>query len=240
MNVAIILAGGTGSRIGGDIPKQFIEIMGKPIIAYTLQKYQENSNIDAIEIVCHKDWMEYCKGVIELYGLSKVKWITEGGRSFQESTLNGLLYLQDKIASDDIVLIQFAVSPMVSDEIIDDAIRVCLEKGNAIPADEMIMCTCIKDDEISSTQSILRETLVGLNAPWTFRYGEVKESYEIAIENDLLDDLEPHTTSLYFAIGKRIYFSKSTTSNIKITHKEDLDLFEGYLLLQELRKNTKK
>ena len=76
---------------------------------------------------------------------------------------------------------------------------------------------------------------VGLNAPWTFRYDVVYSAYEEALQKNILDDLEPHTTSLLFALGKKIYFSKSATSNIKITRKEDLDLFEGYLLLQQNR-----
>ena len=150
--------------------------------------------------------------------------------------MNGIFNLKEKVAIDDIVLIQFAVSPMITDEIINDSISVCKKYGNAVAADEMIMCTCIKDDEYSSSQSILRETLVGLNAPWTFKYEVVCNAYEEAIEKNILDDLEPHTTSLMFALGKKIYFSKSATSNIKITRKEDLDLFEGYLLLQEKRK----
>ncbi len=236
MNIAVILAGGTGSRIGVNIPKQFIEIQGKPLMAYTLEIYQHSKNIDAIEIVCIKSYMDEVKSIVNLYGISKAKWFIEGGNTFQESTVKGILNLKDKIKDSDIILLTFAVSPMVTDEIIDDAIRVCKEHGNAIPADEMIMCTCIKDDDYSSTKSILRETLVGLNGPWTFNYGEVRKAYEMALNEGYLDALEPHTTSLYFHQGRRIWFSKSATNNIKITRREDLDMFEGYLLLQEKRK----
>ncbi len=235
MNIAVILAGGTGSRMGLGIPKQFIEVMGKPIIAYTLEKYQTNRNINAIEIVCLNDYISHVKAIVEKYSISKVQWYADGGETFQESTVSGVFNLRNKIKANDIVLIQFAVSPMITDEIIDDAIRVCRIHGNAIPADEMIMCTCIKDNEYSSSRSILRETLVGLNAPWTFRFGDICQAYDTAIERGILHDLEPHTTSLYFALGKTLYFSKSSSQNIKITHKEDLDLFEGYLLLQQKR-----
>ena len=99
----------------------------------------------------------------------------------------------------------------------------------------MTLCTCIKDDEESSTTSILRETLMGFANPWTFRFGEVVEAYETAMERGILGELEPHTTSLYFALGKRIWFSKSATTNIKITTPEDLDIFEGLLLLRQKR-----
>ena len=235
MNIAIILAGGIGTRVGADIPKQYIKILDKPIMVYTLEKFENNPNIDAIEIVCINGDISYVRNIVEEFGITKVRWYVEGGPTFQDSTMNGIFNLKDKIDDDDIVLIQFAVSPMITDDIIDDSIEVCKKYGNAVAADEMIMCTCIKDDELSSSKSILRETLIGLNAPWTFKYSVVREAYEEAIEKNILDALEPHTTSLMFALRKKIYFSKSATSNIKITRKEDLDLFEGYLLLLEKR-----
>lgn len=235
MNVAVILAGGVGTRVGAEIPKQYIKIMGKPVMVYTLEKFEKNPSIDAIEIVCIKGHVPYVKDLVEEYGITKVKWYSEGGSTFQESTMNGIFDLKDEVAPDDIVLIHFAVSPMVTDDIIDDSIRVCKQHGNAIAADEMIMCTCIKDDEYCSSKSILRETLVGLNAPWTFRYDFVCGLYEEALAKNILDGLEPHTTSVMFALEKKIYFSKSATNNIKITRKEDLDLFEGHLLLQRKR-----
>lgn len=236
MNHAIILAGGTGTRVGANIPKQFIEIKGKPIIAYTLDLFQENSNIDDIEVVCHGDWIDHIKQIVDDYGYTKVKWVANGGKTFQESTANGVMNLKGQIADDDIVVISFAVSPMTPREDIDDSIRVCKEHGNAIASKDIDLCTCIKDNEQSTTQNLIRETMKGFANPWTFRYGELLEAYEFAIKNDMLKDLEPHTTSLYFALGKRLWFSQCTTANVKITTKQDLDIFEGYLLLKERRK----
>ena len=241
MNIAIILAGGVGSRIGANIPKQFIKIMEKPILAYTLEVFEKNKNIDAIEIVCHKEWFQEVENIVEQYNINKAKWIVKGGETFQESVLNGVFSLKDKIDSEDIVVISFGVSPMTTDEIIDDSIKVCKENGsNAVSSEDMVLCTCIKDDEYSSSQNIIRETLKGFSNPWTFKYGELYETYKIALEKDILKDIEPHTTSLYFAFGKKIYFSKASSKNIKITTKEDLDIFEGILLLNEKRKGEKK
>ena len=238
MNIAVILAGGSGTRIGAGKPKQFIEILGKPIIAYTLERFQQNANVDAIEVVCIPSHKEEIKSIVEQYGISKVRWYTDGGATFQESTMNGIYHLRGKVDRDDVLLLHFAVSPLTSDEIIDDAIRVAKEKGNAFPADEMIMCTCIKDTPDSSHTEILRETIVGLNGPWTFKYGDVLSVYEECERRGMLNTLDPHTSALYFALGKTIYFSKSATNNIKITRKEDLDMFEGYLMLQEKRKQS--
>lgn len=236
MNVAIVLAGGTGARIGAGIPKQFIKIQGKPILAYTLERFEHNQNIDAIEIVCHPDWQQETADVASAYGITKLRWITPGGSTFQGSTMNGIFHLKDVLRPEDIVVISFGVSPMTTDEIIDDSIRVCRQYGNAIAAEDMTLCTCIMDDPYSTTQSILRETLKGFSNPWSFRYGEVLEAYEAALEKGILEDLEPHTTSLYFALGKRLYFSKTNKKNFKITMKEDLDIFEGLLLLEQQRK----
>jgi 2-C-methyl-D-erythritol 4-phosphate cytidylyltransferase len=234
MNIAIILAGGTGTRVGASVPKQFIPIQGKPILAYTVDLFQSNSQIDAIEIVCHADWLEYVKTMVKEYGHSKVKWIVNGGSTFQESTVNGVLSLKDKLSPDDIVVISFGVSPLTPQEDINDSIRVCRLHGNAIASKDIDLCTCVKDDEQSSTQSIIRETLKGFANPWTFRYGELLESYEYAIAQDMLTDLEPHTTSLYFALGKRLWFSQCSSPKAKITTKQDVELFEGYLLYQQV------
>lgn len=234
-NYAIILAGGTGTRVGAKIPKQFILFNDKPILAYTIDLYQRNPNIDAIEIVCHKDWMGYVKEMVEKYKHTKVHWITNGGDTFQESTVNGILNLKGRASKDDIVVVSFGVSPMTPQEDVDDSIRVCKEHGNAIASKDIDLCTCIKDDEYSTTQNIIRETMKGFANPWTFNYGELLEAYETAIEMDMLKDIEPHTTSLYFALGKRLWFSQCTSANVKVTTKQDLDVFEGYLLLQEKR-----
>lgn len=238
MNIGIILAGGTGTRVGASIPKQFIKINGKPILAYTLDIFQSCSSIDAIEIVCHKDWLEEVHCIIESYGISKAKWVTVGGSTFQESTMNGVFNLRDKVSSEDIVVISFGVSPMTPETDIIDSIRVCKEHGNAIAAKDIDLCTCIKDDDNSTTQNLIRETIKGFSNPWTFRYGELCEAYDIAVKEGFLNELEPHTTSLYFALGKRLWFSKSTSKSTKITTREDLDVFEGHLLLEEKRKSS--
>ena len=235
MNIAIILAGGTGTRVGANVPKQFIKVMGKPVLAYTLEVFENNPNIDAIEVVCHKDWVDEVEQINEEYSIHKAKWITTGGATFQESTMNGVFHLRDKIDPEDIVVISFGASPMTPDEDINDSIRVCREHGNAIAAADIDLCTCIKDDDSSSTQNLIREKLKGFANPWSFKFGELCDAYEYALQKGLLDQLEPHTTSLYFALGKRIWFSKSSTSHVKITRKEDLDTFEGLLLLAKQR-----
>ena len=235
MNIAVVLAGGTGTRVGADIPKQFIEVLGKPILAYTLDNFEKDPEIDAIEVVCHKDWVNEVESICSRYGIRKLRWLTTGGNTFQESTLNGIFNLRDKISRDDIVVVSFGVSPLCTRDIINDSIRIAKEHGNAISAEDSPLCTCIKDDEEGTTQNLIRETIKGFSNPWSFRYGELVDAYDEVIRRGMLDDLEPHTTSVYLALGKRLWFSKSSGYNFKITLKADLDKFEGLLLLKEKR-----
>lgn len=236
MNYAVILAGGTGTRMGGTMPKQFMEVMGRPILAYTLDNFENDSLIDAVEIVCHRDWLEETRNMVSGHGLRKVKWLTTGGDTFQQSVINGISNLKGIADPDDIVVISFGVSPMTTEDIINDSIRVCKEHGNGISAEDSVLCTCIKDDEYGSSTNLIRETIKGFSNPWTFRFGELCDVYEEAQRRGILDSLEPHTTSVYFALGKRIWFSKSNGHNFKITTKEDLERFEGLLLLMEKRR----
>lgn len=245
MNVALILAGGVGNRLGAKIPKQFIEILGKPILAYTIEAFEKHPEIDAVLVACVKPYIDYMWEMKEKYGLSKLKWVTEGGDTFQGSVLNGIRYLEDKIDKNDIVLIHFGASPFITGDIISDCIRVCKEKGNAISTTDFYLLsgkkkkeTSISDPENYTEEYINRDTVAIMNTPHAFKYGFVADMYKEAIETGVIDTVEPHTTTLMYAMGKKIYFALGSQNNIKITRKEDLELFEGYVLEQQ-RKSKK-
>lgn len=233
MNIAVILAGGVGSRVGADIPKQFININGKPVIAYTAERFQNNKNIDVIEVVVHNDWMDECKDIMSKYNIAKVKWYTEGGKNFQESVINGLKNLNGIASDEDILVFSYSVSPYTTDEIIDDNISVCQKYGNAMAAEDVVLNTCIKDDEFGTTQGLIRENLKGFSNPLSFKYGELRDAYEEATRLGILDKILPYPYFLYMELGKKVYFSKTNRKNFKITTKEDLDLFKGLILLEK-------
>lgn len=233
MNIAVILAGGVGSRVGAGMPKQFVKILDKPVIVYTIEAFQKHEDIDAIEVVCVKSHIDYMKELVDTYGLSKVKWITEGGADFQGSVLNGINNLQDKCSEDDIVLVHFGASPFVEGDIIADAVRVCKIKGNAISTTPFYLLSGVKDDDEKTTKWIDRDTIACMNSPHAFRYGYIRDIYKRAVETGVIKEVEPHTTTLMYKMGETIYFSKGSQSNIKITTKEDLDLFEGYVLMKQ-------
>ena len=238
MNIAVILAGGIGSRLGANKPKQFVEILGKPIIIYTLELFQKHPEIDLIEVVCVEDYIEKLSSLIKEYNLNKVKYIVKGGKDFQHSMINGVLGLDNIAKSDDILVTSWAASPFIDDETISDSIRVCKEKGNAISSiPPFLLYGKIDENGISSKEGIDRNTFMVMNAPNSFKYEYIKQLYEEAEGKGLLDLVEPHTTSLMYLMGRTIYFSKGNQTNIKITTKEDLDLFLGFVLAKQYKSN---
>ncbi|WP_165249216.1 IspD/TarI family cytidylyltransferase [Adlercreutzia sp. ZJ141] len=230
MNVVIILAGGVGSRVGADVPKQFIKVLGREVLSYTLERFDQHPEIDAIEVVCRKGYEDVLQEITKRDGISNVRWIAEGGITFQDSVISGIDNLKGKISDDDQILIHYGASPFVSDEIISDAIRVCAEHGNASPAHSQVYLAASRGDGVSTTEFIDRDQVMCLNSPQALRFGYVCWLYEEAVRRSLLKVVEPHTTSLMLAMGEPIYFSKSSTSNIKITTEDDLRLFKGWLL----------
>lgn len=237
MIIAIILAGGVGLRVGANRPKQFVEVLGKPILAYTIEIFQNHPEVDAVEVVCHKSWKDFLKQMIRQYDLSKVRWIADGGNTFQESVMNGMNYLKGKISTDDYVLIQYGAAPFTSEKIVADVIRVMKEKGSSVTATPCYQLLGSNDGNESRTW-VNRDRYIQIACPYGFHYGYLLDIYKRAKEQGLIDQVEPHTTSLMYALGDRIYKAYGDQTNIKITTKEDLDIFEGYVLMKQKRNKT--
>lgn len=235
MITAIILAGGIGSRVGADRPKQFIEVLNKPILAYTIEIFEKHTEVDAIEVVCHKSWKDYLKSIVTQFGYKKVQWITEGGDTFQESVMNGLNYLKGKIKQQDYVLIQYGAAPFTSEKIITDVIRVMKEKDSAVTAIPCYQLLGSRDGDISNTW-VDRDKYTQIACPYGFKYEYLVDVYKRAQKQGLLKKIEPHTTSLIYALGEHLNLAYGDQTNIKITTKEDVDLFEGYVLMKQRRK----
>lgn len=238
MNIAMILAGGVGSRAGFGIPKQFVEVLGHPMIWYTIDAFQRNADVDAIEVVCIASHIDKMQQIVEEGCFHKVRWICEGGDTFQDSVINGLEFLRGKVGDDDQVLIHYGDSPMVSDEVISDAVAVCAEHGNASPAMSSVYLTATRGDGKSTTEWLDRDEVMVLNAPQALRYGYALWLYEEGRRRGLLEKVDPHTVSLMLAMDERIWFSKSSTMNIKLTEREDFELFEGWLLAKQRHSNA--
>ena len=129
-NIALIIAGGVGARMGQDIPKQFINVNDRPVIIYTLEAFQKHPEIDAIEVVCLDGWHDVLKAYAKQFGIAKLENIVSGGLNGQDSIRNGLLDIYKRYNSDDdVVLIHDAIRPMLLPEIITDNIKICREYG---------------------------------------------------------------------------------------------------------------
>ena len=244
MNIAVILAGGIGTRVGDDRPKQFIEVYGKPILAYTIEIFQQNANIDAIEVVCHQDWVGYCMEMVQRYDLKKVRWIITGGNTFQQSVINGINYLERKIPSGEInlednILIQYGCAPFTSEKVVDAVLDMAKERGNAVTATPCYQLMAKRETDTTSTVWCDRDKYIQIACPYGFRLSYLLDIYKRSEEQDLLKIVEPHTTILMYALGETINYPSGDQTNIKITTVEDIELFKGYVTVRENCKMSK-
>lgn len=238
MIVAVIIAGGSGSRMGQDIPKQFINVHEKPILFYTLDSFQKHPLIDAIEVVCIEGWETMVNAYAHQFGISKLKWISKGGGSAQESIRNGVFFLKDICAPDDIVVIHDGIRPLLAQEVLTDVIQVCQQKGNAVssmPYNEQIFVT---QDQKTSTQYIPRETLRRVVTPQAYHFQELYEAYDRAFKEEIGIYGSSYTNTMMVQLGKRLYFAAGSEKNIKLTTRDDIELFKAYLEM-EVPKNLK-
>lgn len=230
-NYVVLLAGGVGKRMGTDIPKQFLEVDGKPIIVYSIENFQRNPQIEAIVVVCVKDWMDHLKELVSQYALTKVKWMIEGGQTGHDSIRNGVFFLEDKINPNDYVIVHDAVRPILPQKAIDEVIRVAHEKGNASSSIACHPPIVYTEDFESGITDVDREHIMLTASPQVFRYSLILKCYQQAEKENLHNST--FTSSLLIHCGERVYFAKGTTCNIKITRKEDLALFGALLKVPE-------
>lgn len=236
MIIAIILAGGVGSIVGADRPKQFVEMLNKPVLAYTIEIFESHPEVDAIEVVCHKSWKDYLQEMIEKYCYKKIRWIADGGDTFQNSVMNGVEYLKNKITTDDYVLIQYGAAPFTSEKIVTDVIRVMKEKESSVTATPCYQLLGSKDGEVNK-KWVDRDLFTQIACPYGFKYGYLLDVYKRAEEQGLIEKIEPHTTSLMYALGDELNLAYGDQTNIKITTKEDFDLFEGFVHMKQRKLN---
>ena len=229
MAVAIIIAGGSGTRMGQDIPKQFINIYDKPILLYTLEGFQKHPWIDAIEVVCLDGWHDILRAYAKQFNISKLKWIVSGGSSGQESIRNGVYNLEGKVSEDEIIVIHDGIRPLVEESVLTDVIRKAQQYGNAVtslPYNEQIF---VVDDELSTTKYIPRETLRRVSTPQAYRFDLLNSKYHEAFEKKIGIYGSHYTNTMMVELGVRLYFASGSDKNIKLTTKDDLEMFKAYL-----------
>ena len=229
MTTAIVIAGGSGSRMHQDIPKQFINVYDKPVIIYTLEAFQAHPEVDEVEVVCIEGWHEMLWAYARQFGIDKLKWIVSGGKTAQESIRNGLYHLRDHCKDDDIVIIHDGIRPLVDPEVLSDVLAKCRKYGNGVsslPYNEQIF---IKTDEFTTNKYIPRDTLRRVSTPQAYRYGSLLSAYEKAFALNTGIGNGTYANTLMVEMGETLYFAAGSEKNIKLTTTDDLALFKSFL-----------
>ena len=227
-NIALLIAGGSGQRMGQDIPKQFITVNEKPVIVYTLEAFQNHPEIDAIAVVCIEGWENVLWAYAKQFDIGKLEYVIPGGENGQGSIRNGVYELEKHFDKNDIVLIHDAIRPMVSADIISDCLVKTAKYGNAItviPCAEAMLKT---DDGNTSTGSYPRDGLKRTQTPQGFKLGRICDLHRRALEKGITNSVASCT--LMIEMGEQVHFSMGSEKNIKLTTVDDIDIFKALLV----------
>lgn len=234
MNIGTIFAGGIGSRMHSkDKPKQFLELYNKPIIIYTLEYFENNSNIDGIVIACVEEWIPYLKNIIYKYRIEKVKKIVPGGKNGQESIYNALCAAREITDNLDetIVLIHDGVRPLINDKLLTDCIDCVREKGSAITAGIVKETITVVNQNNYIEEVPARDKSRVAKAPQCFWLRDILEVHEKAREEGKNDFIDSCTMMQHY--GYKLYMVDGPYENIKITTPDDYYTMRAILEAKE-------
>lgn len=231
MTIAVIIAGGVGARMGADVPKQFVQVNGKPVLFYTLEAFQAHPMVDAIELVCIEGWEDSVRAWAELYGITKLRWIVKGGASGQESIRNGVYGLEGKCSADDVVIIHDGIRPLVEAAVLDDVIQKARRFGNGVtsmPYNEQIFLVDAEHPD-TTVKYIPRETLRRVATPQAYQFGLLDGKYHEAFEKEIGIYGSSYTNTMMTELGVRLYFAAGSDRNIKLTTPGDIEIFKAMI-----------
>lgn len=237
MNIAVILAGGSGVRMGGGLPKQFLKVAGKKVIEHTVDVFEKNENIDEIAIVCRADYISQMEQIVVSNEYKKVKKILQGGKERYHSSLSAIeAYSND----DDVLIFHDAVRPLVNNRIIDDCIEAMKQYDAvdvAIPATD----TIIQVDEEECISAIPpRKTLRSGQTPQCFRRGVIKRAYDIALADPDFQTTDDCGVVRHYLPDTKVYVVIGEVFNMKVTYMEDLFLLDKLYQLKTIVGNNHK
>lgn len=225
MNIALVTAGGSGTRMLQDIPKQFLSINDKPLIIYTLEAFQKHPKIDGIVVVCLEGWETILQAYCRQFGISKLENIVCGGLNGQDSIRNGVYDIATRHAESDLILVHDGNRPLVSHEVITDCIRVAERYGNAISA---IPCVDAMFRVGKGTvEQIPRDDVKRTHTPHAASLGTLLWAHQEALARGITASVA--TCTMLSELGKEIHFSLGSEKNIKLTTPDDLEIFKALL-----------
>lgn len=226
-NIAIIMAGGKSSRNQQNIPNQFINVLGKPIIVYSMEAYQQHPTIDDIYVVCLRGWENVVKAYAEQFNISKLRGIIPAGNTGILSVKNGINHIKSNYNPNDIIFIQESTRPMVSVEIISKLMQTCMTLGSGS------VCQFMRDYvQFTLTNSkssyIDRDAIVELQSPEAFQLHIIEKLFDYA-ESTNHELTESCCGLLLYNLGKDINFVEGSVNNIKIIRQEDIGHFSAII-----------
>lgn len=236
MNCAIILAAGVGQRMrNGGLPKQFLKLMGKPIIIYTLEKFEECEEIDRVVVVCHGSYIDYMQNLLSMYQIRKADRVIVGGSDRQSSVKRGLNTIMENGGKpEDIVVVHDGVRPLVELPTIRENIRVAKQYGCAVTVHSVTESVVITQSEEAGMEDFKkRADTYSMTAPQTFQLGKITEAYRKIdkLEQDGMPLLD--AAMVYAQTGEEVHLVKEHGANIKITTPEDYYFLKAMLELEE-------
>lgn len=227
MNIALLTAAGKSTRMHTEIPKQFLHIRNKPIILYTMEVFQRHPQIDAILVVTLETWKDMLWAYAKQYQITKLKWVITGGDSGQQSIKCGLDVLNSECRQDDIVMIHDGNRPLISNEIISDSLATYKAYNSAVAAIPCVEAIYKSTDGIVSNVTFDRQELFRTQTPHTYSLNKLLWAHQQALEKKIENTTA--TCTLMSLLGEKIYFSKGSEKNLKITTSDDVDILEALL-----------
>lgn len=231
VNLAIIFAGGVGSRFKmSEIPKQFQKVDGKEILIHTLEKFQTTKEIDAIVLVMVSEWIDYSKDLIDRYNLDKVQWIVSGGSNGQESIFNGLQCAYNHYPPESVVLIHDGVRPVIDEKLILKNIESVKTKGNGItvaPAIETVIA--IADNKVKEVYD--RSNCWHAKAPQSFILNDIYNAHLLAQKDGRFNFIDSANLMNYY--GYELHIVEGSASNIKVTTNKDYYTLLAHIKLEK-------
>lgn len=233
MNIALVFAGGVGARMGASVPKQFLELNGKPILAHVLDLFERHKRIDGIYLVVAPENTACAADLASRHGITKLRRVVAGGSSAQDSIYNGLRALAEDVPADTVVLIHDGVRPYVESEVITANIDAALKYGNAVTYTPCFETILISSDGRTVDKMPFRRESYTAQAPQTFRLGDILSAHDAIRGRDggYTDMIDQAT--ICHTLGIAINLVPGNRGNIKVTTPEDLSMLGALLSARE-------
>ncbi len=236
MVTAMLFAGGVGRRMkSDDLPKQFIEIGGKPIIVRTMEHFEKHPEVDRIVVACKEDWIDHLEALIKDYKITKVHSVVPGGATGYASIHNGVMETAKFMTDpDDIILICDGVRPMLTERLMSDSIRYARECGTSVPVTPSIDSLLFSEDGKFCEKSYERSSMYITQAPQGYTMEKILWAHSEAERRGIVNPVS--SSELFIELGEKVRLFEGERINIKVTTQEDLEILNAWCHHQESEK----